>query len=158
MKVENFFPSGGLCSLLGMWCQSERLLLPYLPSQRDCKNLPCSFDLITTHIWTQQNTKHIPPPLILPAGKKDAPFIIRHMHQVATNVQGAVECKSYLRFTRLSPCCFLNLNVLCIRWQSWLYFYEPPLPCAHNMLPTDRNFMVVNFYTKGNTRCLRPKC
>lgn len=30
MKVENLSPSGGLCSLPGMCCQSESLLSPYL--------------------------------------------------------------------------------------------------------------------------------
>lgn len=32
MKVENLSPSGGLCSLPGMCCQSESLLSPYLPT------------------------------------------------------------------------------------------------------------------------------
>lgn len=40
MRVEDSFPSGGLCSLPGMCCQSEWLLSPYLPSQGDCKSSP----------------------------------------------------------------------------------------------------------------------
>lgn len=40
MRAENAFPSGGLCSLPDMYCQSEWLLSPYLPSQGDCKSSP----------------------------------------------------------------------------------------------------------------------
>lgn len=38
MSAENSFPSGGLCSLPGLRCQSEWLLSSYLPSQGDCKS------------------------------------------------------------------------------------------------------------------------